>query len=104
MDKPLLYIIRLTNTDMSRYDEQIDGHRAWVNKYASGPTFLFCGPLEDHTVGGAIIAQAESREALDRILAEDPFLVNGVATHEVITLVVTRGYHAHILENTEVAR
>jgi uncharacterized protein YciI len=103
MAEPLLYIIRSTNTDLSRYDEHIDGHRAWVNKHAAGPTFLFCGPLEERTEGGAIIAQAESREALDRILAEDPFLINGVATHDVMTLVVTRGFYAHIL-HPEVAR
>jgi uncharacterized protein YciI len=103
MANPILYIIRLTNTDVSHYDDHVDGHRAWVNEHAAGPTFLFCGPLEDRMAGGAIIAQAESREALDRILADDPFLINGVATHEVITLVVTRGYNAHTLQ-TEIAR
>jgi len=69
----------------------MDGHRAWINKHADA-SFVLCGPFEDRSAGGMIIAQAESRAALDRILNEDPFLACGAATHEVQPLVISRGY------------
>ena len=70
MARPILYIVHVKNQNPDLYLAHIDGHRAWINKHADA-SFVLCGPFEDRAAGGMIIAQSESREALDRILAEE---------------------------------
>jgi uncharacterized protein YciI len=96
MDRPLVYVIRVVNLDPERYQANVDGHRGWVDKYSES-AFVLCGPFEDRNAGGMIIAQAASRAALDRILAEDPLIACGAARHEVEPLHVARGYLADAL-------
>jgi uncharacterized protein YciI len=98
MARPILYIVHVKNQNPDLYLAHIDGHRAWINKHADA-SFVLCGPFEDRAAGGMIIAQSESREALDRILAEDPLLACGAATHEVAVLEVARGYLATSLHS-----
>jgi len=96
MAQPIVYVVRVVNQDADRYKAGVDGHRTWIDKYADS-AFVLCGPFEDRTAGGMIIAQAESREALDRILSEDPLLASGAARHDVAPLIISRGYLAHAL-------
>jgi uncharacterized protein YciI len=91
--RSILYIVHVKNQNPEQYLAHMDGHRAWINKHAEA-AFVLCGPFEDRSAGGMVIAQAESREALNRILAEDPLLACGAATHEVAVLEVARGYLA----------
>ncbi|MGA2396281.1 MAG: YciI family protein [Candidatus Lustribacter sp.] len=92
----IVYVVRVVNRDPHAYQANVDGHRTWINKHADA-SFVLCGPFEDRSAGGMIIAQAESRAALDRILAEDPLLACGAATHEVNPLEISRGYLANAL-------
>jgi uncharacterized protein YciI len=91
--RSILYIVHVKNQNPEQYLAHIDGHRAWINKHADA-SFVLCGPFEDRSAGGMIIAQAESREALNRILAEDPLVHCGAAVHDVAVLEVARGYLA----------
>jgi uncharacterized protein YciI len=91
--RSILYIVHVKNRNPEQYIAHMDGHRAWINKHADA-SFVLCGPFEDRTAGGMIIAQADSRDALDRILAEDPLVHCVAATHEVAVLEVARGYLA----------
>jgi uncharacterized protein YciI len=93
----VLHVIHLTNTDLTRYEELLPAHVGWVKKHAAAAVFLFAGSLEDRTAGGMIVAKTESRAALDEILRDDPFLIHGVATHEVVTFNVSLGSSAHTL-------
>ena len=92
----IVYVVRVVNLDPQAYQANVAGHRDWINKHADA-SFVLCGPFEDRSAGGMIIAQAESRAALDRILAEDPLLACGAATHEVAPLEIARGYLANAL-------
>jgi len=91
MDRPLVYVVRVKNENPERYAANVEGHRDWIDKHADA-SFVLCGPFEDRQAGGLIIAQAPSREALDRILSEDPLLACGAATHIVEPLHIARGY------------
>lgn len=95
--RPVLHVITLRNTNLARHQEQLEPHVGWVRKHANAGVFLFAGSFETRSAGGMIIARTESREALDRILRDDPFLIHGVATHEVATFNVSLGAHAHML-------
>lgn len=58
-------------------------HRSFVDRgYAQG-VFLASGPQVPRT-GGLILAGGVSRAELETLLAEDPFLAAGVASHQVI--------------------
>lgn len=89
--RPLLRIIVLRTVDPAAHAAHLDAHVAWVRRHADAGTFLYCGSFENGKDGGAIIARTPTREALDAILAEDPFLVHGAATHEVLTMKVALG-------------
>jgi uncharacterized protein YciI len=97
LPKSTLYVVRSTNRDLSRFEEQLPHHLAWVNEHATAGVFLFSGPLENRYDGGIIIARTESREALDRILCKDPFLTSGVSSQEVLTFNAFFGSQAHML-------
>jgi uncharacterized protein YciI len=97
LPKSTLYVILSTNRDLSRFEEQLPNHLAWVNEHAAAGVFLFSGPLENRYDGGIIIARAESREAIDLILGKDPFLTSGISTQEVLTFNALFGAQAHVL-------
>jgi uncharacterized protein YciI len=60
-------------------------HYEFLDRYFASGVFLFGGQRVPLT-GGFILARPPSREALDSILAEDPYLPAGLAQHEVIEL------------------
>src|SRR5262249_37730272 len=57
-------------------------HREWLMKHYASGRFLGSGPRMPRT-GGVILARVESREEFLALLADDPFLVNGVSEYEV---------------------
>jgi uncharacterized protein YciI len=57
-------------------------HNAWTTKHYAAGRILGSGRLVPPT-GGVIIAREESREAFLALLAEDPFVQQGVSKYEV---------------------
>jgi uncharacterized protein YciI len=57
MERRIVYVVRVVNQDAEKYRANVDGHRAWIDKYAD-TAFVLCGPFEDRGAGGLIIAQA----------------------------------------------
>ena len=51
----------------------IAGHRAFLQQGYERGDFLFSGPTIPPT-GGLLVARAETREKLDQLLAEEPFV------------------------------
>jgi uncharacterized protein YciI len=60
-------------------------HYEFADRHFATGTFLFAGQQVPLT-GGFILARPESAEALDGILAGDPYLKAGLARHDVIEL------------------
>ncbi len=57
-------------------------HREFLQRYYASGQFIVSGTREG---GGLIVAKiAGGREAVDAIVAEDPFTVQGMATYEVM--------------------
>lgn len=90
-----MFVVSLTYTkDLSEVDKHIAPHIAYLEKYYELGKFIASGRKVPRT-GGIILVNADNREELDRILAEDPFWVAGVADYEVIEFIpsmVGRGY------------
>jgi uncharacterized protein YciI len=62
--------------------EELDAHMAahvkYLKKYYAADVFLMSGRKVPRT-GGVIIAQADSKEILEKIIAEDPFFQHKLA-------------------------
>lgn len=78
-----LFVVDLKyTTGFNEIDPLIDGHMAFLERqYASG-AFIASGAKVPRT-GGVIIATAPSQDALQDILAQDPFHQNNVALYTV---------------------
>lgn len=57
-------------------------HRAFLDRHYASGAFLVSGPFEPRT-GGIIVTADRSREEIDAILAEDPFVREGVSEYDV---------------------
>lgn len=72
--------------------EQVDAvlapHRAYLRTHCDAGRFVVTGPQVPRT-GGLILARAESREELRKLLEGDPFHAAGVAEYGIIEFVPT---------------
>lgn len=74
-----MFIIDIHYTaPLEEVDQYIGGHTAYLKKYAENNTFLIAGRKVPRT-GGILIANAASREEVEKIITEDPFYQNHVA-------------------------
>jgi len=71
---------------LEQIDQALEAHRTWVNKGFAEGVFLLSGPKSPRD-GGAILAHGVSRAALDARIAEDPFVVRGLARYIVFEMV-----------------
>ncbi len=74
---------------LEQVDTHIEAHKAFLDQYYTRGKFLASGPKVPRT-GGVILAHCESRQEIDRIIAEDPFYQAGVAEYEVIEFVASQ--------------
>lgn len=65
------------------------GHARWIQQGIDDGVFLLAGSLDD-AQGGAVLATGVDREALLARVAQDPFVVHGVVTPEVLGLAPSR--------------
>ena len=73
---------------LSEVDRFLAAHRKYLaNHYADGD-IIASGP-QNPRVGGVIMMKAESREAVDAIIAEDPFHINGIADYQIVEFTPT---------------
>ncbi|MGN6243434.1 MAG: YciI family protein [Motilibacteraceae bacterium] len=80
---------------LSRIDQLLDDHRAWLDGHFADGTFLVSGPRVPR-VGGTILATGTSRDDLERRIASDPLVLAGAARYEVVEFSPTRGPYATV--------
>ena len=79
-----MFVILLTySKPLDEVDALMHKHMAWLNRHYADGTFVVSGRQVPRT-GGVIIANGDDREAIEAIVAADPFVSGGVATAEVI--------------------
>ncbi|GGO28482.1 hypothetical protein GCM10010116_57110 [Microbispora rosea subsp. aerata] len=61
-------------------------HVKYLERHHADGTFLVSGQTVPSSQGGAIVACGVNRATIERISAEDPFVVNGVATYAITTI------------------
>lgn len=79
-----MFVIELTyKADLSEIDAHMSAHVAFLKKYYEAGNFVVSGRKIPRD-GGIIIAAGESKEAVERIVSEDPFHRHGLADFRVI--------------------
>jgi uncharacterized protein YciI len=64
----------------------VAAHVDFLERHHRDGTFLVSGQTVPSAQGGAIVAGGIDRSAVERITAEDPFVVAGVARYAVTTI------------------
>jgi uncharacterized protein YciI len=79
-----MFILELTYTaGLDEIDAAMKAHMQWLNaQYAAGH-FLVSGRKIPRD-GGVIVATGPSREAIEAIAQQDPFVARGLATVRVV--------------------
>lgn len=79
-----MFVIVLTYMEpLDVVDRYLAAHVEYLKKQYETGIFIASGRRIPRT-GGVILARAESRQALQEILGQDPFCVHGVAEYEVV--------------------
>lgn len=67
---------------LEELDQYMEAHVKYLKKYYAADMFIMSGRKVPRT-GGVIIAQADSKEILEKIIAEDPFHQHKFAEFEI---------------------
>jgi uncharacterized protein YciI len=79
-----MFVIELIyKVDLARIDAQMPAHMKFLKKYYASGHFLVSGRKIPRD-GGIILAVGSSREEIEAIVNEDPFVARGLAEFRVI--------------------
>ena len=79
-----MFIILLTYTKpLAEVDQHLAAHQAWVKRGFDDGLLLASGGRKPR-IGGVLIGQGLDRAGIEALAVTDPFVVEGVATAEVI--------------------
>lgn len=70
-------------------DRVLPEHRAFLDRHYAAGRFLVSGPLEPRT-GGVIVTGPMSREQIDSILADDPFVRERISEYQILEMRPTK--------------
>lgn len=74
---------------LEEIDRVLPEHREFLDRYYKSGLFIVSGPLNPRS-GGVIVTADASRELIDVVLAEDPFVREGVSEYEILEFNVTK--------------
>lgn len=74
---------------LSEVDRFLAAHREYLSKHYAVGDFIASGS-QTPRVGGVIMMKAESRMAVDAIIAQDPFNINGIADYQIVEFTPTK--------------
>lgn len=72
-------------------DQYLEQHRAFLDKYYQSDCFITSGPKVPR-VGAVLLSQLNNRDQLEKILQEDPFVINQIVTYEITEFLPVK-YH-----------
>lgn len=73
---------------LSEVDRFLQAHRDYLAKHYAAGDFIASGP-QTPRIGGVIMIKAENRAAVDSIIAQDPFNINGIADYQIVEFTPT---------------
>lgn len=86
--KTIFIAILTYKKPLSEVDKYLQAHREYLaENYAAG-NFIASGP-QTPRVGGVIMMRSSDRKAVDSLIAQDPFHINGIAEYQVVEFTPT---------------
>ncbi|OKS84898.1 YciI family protein [Mucilaginibacter polytrichastri] len=82
----LKYIVPL-----EQLDEHMAAHVKYLDKYYKADVFIMSGRKVPRT-GGIILAQADSKEILEKIIADDPFHQHKLAKFTITEFIASQSH------------
>lgn len=73
---------------LSEVDRFLAAHREYLSKHYDARDFIASGP-QTPRVGGVIMIKANDRTAVEAIIAQDPFNINGIADYQIVNFTPT---------------
>jgi uncharacterized protein YciI len=87
---PSLFIVSLRYlVPLERIDAAMKDHVAFLDKHFAKKEFLVAGRLVPRT-GGIILARAKDREAVEKIMKQDPFVKRKLASVDIVEFVASK--------------
>jgi len=83
LESNLFIVILRYNVPLEKIDAFRSAHLDFLNNYYSKDIFITSGPQVPRN-GGIIVAKSANKQTLQKILANDPFAINNLASYEVI--------------------
>lgn len=68
---------------LSEVDRFLAAHREYLAEHYAAGDFIASGP-QTPCVGGVIMIKANDRTAVEAIIAQDPFNINGIADYQIV--------------------
>ncbi len=73
---------------LSEVDKFLQAHREYLAEHYAAGDIIASGP-QNPRIGGVIMIKAANREAVNAIIAQDPFNVNGIAAYQIVEFTPT---------------
>lgn len=73
---------------LEEVDRFLQAHRDFLAEHYAAGDLITSGP-QTPRVGGVIMLKADSREAVNAILACDPFYINAIADYQIVEFTPT---------------
>lgn len=81
-----MFIVNLRFSDAkSKAPEFMAAHTEWIKQGFESGSFLVVGSIQPN-LGGSIIAHGLSREALEAVVKQDPFVAENIVTAEILEI------------------
>ena len=69
-------------------DRFLQAHCDYLAEHYAAGDFIASGP-QTPRIGGVIMIKADNREAVDSIIVQDPFNINGIADYQIVEFTPT---------------
>lgn len=84
-----MFIAILTyKKSLSEVDKCLQAHRDYLAGHYAAGDFIASGP-QNPRIGGVIMIKAADREAVNAIISQDPFNINGIADYQIVEFTPT---------------
>ena len=73
---------------LEEVDRFLQAHRDYLAEHYAAGDFIASGP-QNPRIGGVIMIKADNRAAVDTIISQDPFNINGIAYYQIVEFTPT---------------
>ena len=73
---------------LEEVDRFLQAHRDYLAEHYAAGDFIASGP-QNPRIGGVIMIKADNRVAVDTIISQDPFNINGIADYQIVEFTPT---------------